>query len=163
MTLAHFPNICEIQLTVHPVLLKKPSLSVFCRDMAPLWFWVCKFHSDQIPLAVIGLSSFRDWENIPFCQWAVYKATFFSLALNIEILHYSGVALTTFCEQIGQGLGKINGFIHIHGIIRAAITTFQLPNCTFNWRVYNYVQKIENTDGLLTPANESITLHCWDN
>lgn len=36
MTLAHFPNICEIQFTVLPVLLEKPSLSVFCRDMAPL-------------------------------------------------------------------------------------------------------------------------------
>lgn len=110
MTLAHFPNICEIQLTVLPVLLEKPSLSVFCRDMAPLWFCVCKFHRDQIPLTVIGLSSFRDWENITFCQWAVYKATLFSLALNIEILHFSGVALTTFYAQIGQGPGKINGF-----------------------------------------------------
>lgn len=143
MTLAHFPNICEIQLTVLPVLLEKPSLSVFCRDMAPLWFCVCKFHRDQIPLTVIGLSSFRDWENITFCQWAVYKATLFSLALNIEILHFSGVALTTFYAQIGQGPGKINGFTHVHRITRAAITTSQLPNCTFNWRVYNYVQKID--------------------
>lgn len=36
MTLAHFPNTHEIQLTVLPVLLEKPSLLVFCRDMAPL-------------------------------------------------------------------------------------------------------------------------------
>lgn len=139
MTLAHFPNTHEIQLL--PVLLEKSLLSVFCRDMAPLWFCACKFHSDQILLAVIGLASFRCWD-ITFCQWVIYKATVFNLALNTEILHCSGVALTTFYAQIGQCPGKINGFTHVHGIIRAAITTFQLPNCTFNWQVYNYVQKI---------------------